>query len=99
MAKFIAAHTLPGYTEEKFASEAKKLETMVPKGYSWNLTYCAFGENKYFCEWDAPSKEALEKVFRDNKLPFDGIYPVKNYNVSKRAFEGEKELVSSSRKR
>jgi hypothetical protein len=87
MARFLAAHTLPGYNEEKFMAMSKQMETVIPKGLSWKLTYCAFDHNKYFCEWDAPSKEALEQSFKQNNFPFDAIYPVKQFNVSKKAFE------------
>jgi hypothetical protein len=87
MAKFMAVHTLPGYTEEKMAATAKQMVSNIPQGFSWKLTYCAFDQNKYFCEWDAPSKEALEQGFKQMKMPFDAVYPVKQFNVSKGSFE------------
>jgi hypothetical protein len=87
MAKFLATHTLPEYNESKFIDMAKQMEGKIPKGFTWKLTYCAFNENKYFCEWDAPGKEALEQAFKQNKFPFDAIYPVKQFNVSKKVFE------------
>lgn len=88
MAKFIAVHTLPGYNEQKMAQMAKDMEGKIPQGMSWKLTYCAFDQNKYFCEWEAPSKEALEQGFKQNKLPFDAVYPVKQFNVASGNFEG-----------
>ncbi len=87
MAKFLAAHTLPGYNEEKFIAMFKQMSPVIPKGYSWKLTYCAFDQNKYFCEWEAPSKEALEQAFKQNKMPFDTVYPVKQFDASKGKFE------------
>ena len=87
MAKFIAAHTLPGYNEEKFIAMSKQTTPALPPGFSWKLTYCAFDHDKYFCEWEAPSKEALEEAFKQNNMPFDAVYPIKQFDVSKGAFE------------
>lgn len=87
MAKFLAAHTLPGYNEEKFIAMSKQMTPAIPEGFSWKLTYCAFDQDKYFCEWEAPSKEALEQAFKQNNMPFDAVYPVKQFDVSQAKFE------------
>jgi hypothetical protein len=59
----------------------------LPEGFSWKLTYCDFDDNKFFCEWGAPSKEALAEIFSSFHLPCDGIYPVKLFNVAKADFD------------
>ena len=84
MPKFIAAHTLP-FTEEQFMAQSKDLVSKhkPPKGYNWKLTQCAFGDHKFFCEWEAPNKEGLEAYFKEIKMPFDAVYPVKTFDVAK----------------
>ncbi len=79
MAKFIAVHTFP-MTQQQFMSWGEQMMPKLPKGLTYKLTYCAFDDQKFFCEWDAPSKGALEKTFKDLNMPFDGIYPVKMYD-------------------
>ena len=83
MPRFIAVHTVP-FTEEQLKSAAKETP---PEGFSWKLTYCDFGDNKFFCEWEAPSKEALAQGFEAKKMPFDAIYPVTLFDVAKGEFK------------
>jgi len=80
--RFIAVHTMPG-TEEEVKKLAKDMPPQLPSGVSWKLTYCAFGDNKFFCEWEAPNKEAIEQVFKAANLPFDAVYPVRLLDVAK----------------
>ncbi len=83
MPRFIAVHSVP-FTEQQFTDWAKQPSA---KGFSWKLTYCDFDENKFFCDWEAPSKEALAETFKAQHLPFDVIYPVRIFNVEKARFE------------
>jgi len=83
MPRFIVVHTAP-LTESNFKEWAKQAR---PKGFSWKLTYCDFDDNKFFCEWDAPNKEALAEAFKAQNLPFDALYPVKLFNVAEAKFE------------
>ena len=83
MPRLIAVHTGP-FTEDQFKDMARKA---MPEGFSWKLTYCDFDDNKFFCEWEAPSKEALAEAFKAQSLPFDAIYPVRLFNVAKAEFE------------
>ena len=83
MPKFIAVHTLP-FNEKEFLAQAKELAKLeLPKGLNWSLTYCAFGEHKFFCEWEAPTKEALKKHFKQIEIPYDAIHSVKLFDVAK----------------
>ena len=86
MPRFIAVHTVP-MTESDLKTSAKDMPPQLPPGLSWKLTYCDFGDNKFFCEWEAPNKEAIEQVFKAANLPFDAVYPVRLFNVAKKAFE------------
>ncbi len=83
MPRLIAVHTAP-FKQENFKDWAKQTR---PKGFSWKLTYCDFDDNKFFCEWEAPSKEALAEAFKAQNMPFDAIYPVKLFDVAKAKFE------------
>lgn len=84
MSRFIAVHTMPT-TEEQFMALLKL--PPAPKGISWKLTYCDFKDGKFFCEWEAPNKEAVEQYCTAQKVPFDAVYPVRLFNVAKRKFE------------
>lgn len=83
MPRYIATHTAP-FKEEQLKGLA---DTPLPEGLSWKLTYCDFDDNKFFCEWEAPNKEALAEAFKANNVPFDEIYPVKLFNVAKKELE------------
>jgi hypothetical protein len=83
MPRFIAVHTAP-FTEEQLKAAAKET---FPAGFSWKLTYCDFADKKFFCEWEAPNKQALEQAFKARKMPFDAVYPVQLFNVAKAKFE------------
>ena len=54
MPRFIAVHTVP-FTEEDLKNTAKDMPSKLPPGVSWKLTYCDFGDGKFFCEWEAPN--------------------------------------------
>ena len=81
MAKFMAVHTVP-MTEQQFMDMGKDLMPKMPKELTYKLTYCAFGDHKFFCEWDAPSKQTLEKAFKALSMPFDAVYPVKLFDMA-----------------
>jgi len=86
MPRFIAVHTMP-WTEEAAITSAKNMPSQLPAGVSWKLTYCDFDDNKFFCEWEAPNKEAVEQVFKAAKIPYDAVYPVRLLNVAKAELE------------
>jgi hypothetical protein len=81
--RFIAAHTLP-FTEAQLKDLTKET---LPAGVTWKLTYCDFDANKFFCDWDAPSKDVIAEEFKRLNIPFDAIYPVKIFNPAKADFE------------
>jgi hypothetical protein len=79
--RYMAVHTLP-FSEEEFVKRVPEMASKIPIGFSWKVTYCDFADNKFFCEWVAPSKAALEEGFKEQKLPFDAIYEVRKYDVA-----------------
>ena len=85
MPRFIAVHSLP-YNEEQIIATAKNMPEQLPPDVSWNFTYCAFDDNKFFCEWEAPDKNAIEQVFKSTQVPYDAVYPVRLLDVDKAEF-------------
>jgi hypothetical protein len=73
-------------TEEQAMAMLKNMPAF-PKGVSWKLTYADFKDGKFFCEWEAPSKEIIEQNFKARKMPFDAVYPVRLFNAAKKKFE------------
>jgi hypothetical protein len=87
MAKFIAVHTMLDITNEKnFQDRVVARLNEVPKGFICTQTYCDFVNHKFFCDWEAPSKEALEQGFKSKSMPFDAVYAVKIFNFAKKKF-------------
>jgi hypothetical protein len=86
VAKFMAVHTLPKPASEAEAIQQAKNWPKFPPGFTWKQTYCDFDSHKFFCEWEAPSKEALAQAFKGMNMPFEAIYPVKLFDVAKVKF-------------
>ena len=86
MAKFMAVHTLPKPASEAEAMLQAKNFPKFPAGFEWKMTYCDFDSHKFFCEWEAPSKAALEQVFKGMNMPYDAIYSAKKFDVAKAKF-------------
>ncbi len=80
MPRFIAVHTIP-MTEEQAMATMTQLPAR-PAGVEWKQTYCDFDGSKYFCVWEAPSKEVIEQFFRKIELPFDAVHPVRIFDVA-----------------
>jgi len=82
MPRIIVTHSIP-FTEEALVKLAKEEAPKFSEtGITWIRTYCDFDDNKFFCEWEAPNKEAIEKILKDLNIPFDGIYPVRIFDVA-----------------
>jgi hypothetical protein len=86
MPRFIAVHTTP-WTEEYLMKVAEEMPSQLPPGISYKLTYCDFDDGKFFCEWEAPNKEAIEQIFSSINAPYDAIYPVQLFTAAKMGFE------------
>lgn len=89
MPRFIAVHTLP-YTEDTWEESMKGAAeqlSKLPPGVQYNLTYCGFDDGKFFCDWEAPNKETIEQIFKGMEMPYDAVYPVKLFSVTKMGFE------------
>jgi hypothetical protein len=84
--RFIVVHTMP-MTEEQAMAMFKNMPSQLPPGVTWKLTYCDFDDGKFFCEWEAPNKEAVEQVFKASNAPFDAVYPVRLFDAAKGELE------------
>ena len=86
MSRFIAVHTA-SFTEEQYMAAVGTIESAFPAGVAWKLTYCDFADGKFFCEWEGPSKQAIEQVLKAMQMPFDAVYPVRIFDVATRKLE------------
>jgi hypothetical protein len=82
MPHFMALHSIPfdEATLVKYAQE--EAPKFLEAGVTWIKTHCCFDEAKHFCEWDAPNKGAIEQIFTDLSIPFDGLYEVRIFDVA-----------------
>jgi len=85
MPRFIVVHSMP-YNEEQIMITAKKMPDQLPPEVLWNITYCAFDDSKFFCEWEGPNKESIEQVFKASQIPYEAIYPVRLLDVKEAEF-------------
>lgn len=76
MPRFVAVHPI-AFTEDQLAPLAKEL---LPEGVTWNGTYCAFAENKSFCHWEAPTKDAVVEIFKKYEIPYDAVHEVRRFD-------------------
>lgn len=90
MPRFLAVHTVPPMTEADYMQQGKGLMekmSQLPPDTKFNLSYCDLAGGKIFCDWEAPTRETVEQVFKMIEMPFDAIYPVKLFSMAKMAFE------------
>jgi hypothetical protein len=83
MPKFIAVHPV-AFNKDQLGQLAKE---RPPAGVSWGSTWCAFEEDKSYCEWDAPDKQTVEGIFAQYSIPYEAIYEVEHYNPQAGDFE------------
>ena len=83
MSRFLVAHSVV-FSEEQMKELAKK---PLPEGITWMRTFCGFEDSKSFCEWQAPSREAIEQVLRQVDVSYDAIYPVRLFDVATASLE------------
>ncbi len=83
---------MPHYmvTHSKHISEAFLKETakaLSEAGYVCNRIYCDFEDNKFFSNWEAPSKNDIENILTQLEISFDDIYPVHIFDIAKDDFD------------
>ena len=86
MPKFMAVHTMP-MTKEQSSAMINDPKFKLPPGFAWKQSWCDFADNKFFCDWEAPSKEALEQAFKNLNMPYDAVYPVELFDVPSKTYK------------
>jgi hypothetical protein len=77
MPRFIAVH--PGsFPEADLAGLAQRRGEM-PEDVNWLCTWCGASESVTYCDWDAPSAEAIQGVLTTFGVPVDAIHEVKYF--------------------
>ncbi|MFH0917285.1 MAG: nickel-binding protein [bacterium] len=85
MPRFLAVHA-QAFSEEQLKALAANAG-QLPPDVSWKRSYCTATGDRTFCDWEAPSREAVEQVLKANDLPFVTIYPVRRFDPAAGAFE------------
>lgn len=85
MPRFLAVHaqTFSDDQLKAFAANASQF----PSDVAWKRSYCAATGDRTFCDWEAPSREAVEQVLKTNNVPFVTIYPVRRFDPAAGDFE------------
>jgi Nickel responsive protein SCO4226-like len=85
MLRFIAVHPV-AFSQDQLTRLAREPR---PAGVIWKSSFCAFGEDKSFCHWEAPSRETVVDVFRKYDIPYEGIYEVRWFDPATGVLEPE----------
>lgn len=76
MPRFIAVHPL-GFNEEQLQPLAKE---PLPEGVTWHSTYSALAENRSYCHWEAPTKEAVLEILKKYEIPYEVVQEVRRFD-------------------
>jgi hypothetical protein len=85
MRRFIAVHPI-AFSEEQLQPLAKE---QLPEDVTWNSTYCAFADNRSYCHWEAPTKEAVVEILKKYEIPYDAILEVRLFDPASGQLEPE----------
>ena len=76
MPRYIVERTVGQLTREQWEDTARKAKSAIrelDRGVVWVRSYISHAEGKVYCEYDAPSSEAVEEMSRMAGLPIDQI--------------------------
>ncbi len=79
MPRYIIERTVGSMTEEDLIAAGKRSNEVIDgmEGVVWIKSYVSEAEGKIYCEYDAPSQEAIMEHARQAGLPVDKISEVK----------------------
>jgi hypothetical protein len=79
MPRYIIERTVGSLTEEELNAAGKRSNEVLDdmEGVVWIKSYVSEAEGKIYCEYDAPSPEAIMEHARRAGLPVDKISEVK----------------------
>ncbi|MGH7791313.1 MAG: DUF4242 domain-containing protein [Thermodesulfobacteriota bacterium] len=74
MPKFLTVRTVPPLTEEQIASGSRRAIALGERiGVRWIKSYYSAKDGKLYCEWEAPSIEAIYEHARLLESPVDSV--------------------------
>jgi uncharacterized protein DUF4242 len=74
MPKYLIARTIPPLKEEEMAAAARLSRTVCEDmGIKWIKSYYSAKDGKLYCEYEAPSVEAIYEHGRRAQLPVDSV--------------------------
>jgi len=76
MPRYIVERTIGQLSNEEWQDTAKRSKSAISQvnsGVVWIRSYISHAEGKVYCEYDAPSSEAVAEVSRLAGLPVDQI--------------------------
>jgi hypothetical protein len=87
MPRYIIERTVQEMTPEEWDAAGRKSNEVLSKmeGVVWIRSYISHAEGKVYCEYDAPSKEAVVEHARLAGLPVDHISEI-NLEISPTMF-------------
>lgn len=76
MLRFIAVHPIV-FGEEQLKTLAQE---PIPEGVTWKSTFCAFDDNRSYCHWEAPSRDAVTAIFAKYEIPYEALHEVRLFD-------------------
>ncbi|HLE25366.1 MAG TPA: DUF4242 domain-containing protein [Thermodesulfobacteriota bacterium] len=74
MPKYLITRTVPPLKEEELAAAGKRSITVCEEmGIRWIKSYYSAKDGKFYCEYEAPSAEAIYEHGRRAQLPVDSV--------------------------
>jgi hypothetical protein len=75
MPRFIIERSIPGLTRDQLAEAGRRSVAVLADmpEVRWIRSYVSDVDGKIYCEYDAPSAEAIREHARRAGLPVDGI--------------------------
>jgi hypothetical protein len=77
MPRYIAVH--PGSFAEKDLAGLAQRRGEMPEGVTWLCTWCGTAEDVTYCDWEAPSAQAIQDVLTGFQVPVDAIREVRYF--------------------
>ncbi len=75
MPRFLIARTLPPLKEYEINAALRHAQSVAEKmvGVKWLKSYYSTRDGKFYCEYEAPSVEAIYEHARRAQLPVDSV--------------------------
>ena len=74
MPKFLTTRTVPPLTDEQMiASSRRSVAVGTEIGVKWIKSYYSAADGKLYCEWEAPSIEAIYEHAKLMNSPVDSV--------------------------